>query len=129
MSRGSIYFVDSKIKCLQALSCWVMSLTLQVTNIDLNQFNSDVLSDAIKESWIHFEDIRNGKGGMSKPNSFHTKNGLNGRTVFTTNFRPIETVVVCPYHKSSEKIHQVLMTDRTEMCISSIKQFLSENCS
>ena len=34
-------------------------------NIDLNNFKTDVLYDAIEESWIDFEYTKYGKGGLS----------------------------------------------------------------
>ena len=47
------------------------------------------------------------KGGQVTPESFHMKNGLNGRTAFTTTSRHGKTGVVCTYHMSSETLHQV----------------------
>ena len=66
-SRGGISFVDRNIKCPQELAWWVMDLTLQVKNINLNSFNSDILSSAIEEYQINFEDTRYGKEGISNP--------------------------------------------------------------
>ena len=63
MSHGGIYFGYRKINCLQALAWWVTYLMLQVKNIDLNSFKSDVLSDAIEESRLDFEDTRDVKWG------------------------------------------------------------------
>ena len=42
-------------------------LTLRDKNIDLNNFKYDVLSDAIEDYILNFEDTRDGKGDMSKP--------------------------------------------------------------
>ena len=35
--------------------------------IDLNNFETDILADAIEDSQIYFEDTRYGKGDLSKP--------------------------------------------------------------
>ena len=67
MVCGGIYFGYRKIKLLQSLAWWVTYLTLQGKYIDLNNFNSDVLSDVIKEYRIDFEDAIYGKGDLSKP--------------------------------------------------------------
>ena len=67
--RG-ISFGDSNIKSLQTLAWWVMDLTLQGRNVDLNNFGSDIMSDTIGEFQIEFEDTRDSKGGMSKPKTF-----------------------------------------------------------
>ena len=69
-SCGGIYFGDIEIKLLQALAWWVMDLTLQVKNINLNSFNSDILSSAIEEYQINFEDTRDGKVELIKPKDF-----------------------------------------------------------
>ena len=69
------------------------------------------------------------KGSWLSPNIFHMKNGLNGRTASTTNFHHGKIVLVCPYHMSSEKVHQLPKTEKTGMCRSSIKKLLSETCS
>ena len=66
-SHSGIYFGYIKIKFLQALVWWVIYLTLQGKNIDLNHFKSDVLSDAIEYSRINFEDTVDGKGDLSNP--------------------------------------------------------------
>ena len=36
-------------------------MTLQGESIGVNEFKSDILSDAIENSWIGFEDSSNGK--------------------------------------------------------------------
>ena len=61
MSRGGMYFGDRNIKCLQEMSWWVTDLTLQGKNIYLNNFKCDVMSDAIEESRLDFEDTIYGK--------------------------------------------------------------------
>ena len=38
--------------------------------IDLNNFKTDIIDDAIEEYRIDFEDTRYGKGDMSKPKEF-----------------------------------------------------------
>ena len=38
--------------------------------MDLNNFKSDVISDAIDESRLDFEDTTDGKGGVRKPKEF-----------------------------------------------------------
>ena len=42
-------------------------MTLQGESIGLNEFKSDILSDAIEESNIDFEDTRGGKGDLINP--------------------------------------------------------------
>ena len=59
-----------KDKWLQALAWWVAGSTLQRKNIDLNYFNGDVISDAIEDFRLDFEDIIDGKGDLSKPKEF-----------------------------------------------------------
>ena len=51
---------------LQDLAWWVTDLTLRGKIIDLNNFKNDILSDDIEDSWIDFEDTRDGKGYLSK---------------------------------------------------------------
>ena len=46
----------------------------QGKNINLNNFKSDLLSDAIEESRIENEDTRDGKGELSNPKEFPHKN-------------------------------------------------------
>ena len=38
--------------------------------VDLNNFKTDILADYIYESWIDFEDTRDGKGELSDPKEF-----------------------------------------------------------
>ena len=45
-------------------------LTLRGNIINLNNFKTDILADAIEESRIDFEDTRDGKGDLSKPKEF-----------------------------------------------------------
>ena len=45
-------------------------LTLRGKIIDLNNFKTDILADAIEESWLDFEDTRDGKGELRKPKEF-----------------------------------------------------------
>ena len=45
-------------------------LTLRGKIIDLNNFKTDIIADAIEESRIDFEDTKDGKGGLSKPKEF-----------------------------------------------------------
>ena len=78
-SHSGIYFVDMNIRCLQALDLWVTDLTLRGKIIDLNNFKTDILADAIEDSRIDFEDTRNGKKDLSKPKEFSHKIGLNGK--------------------------------------------------
>ena len=63
--RGGIYFRNIKIKWLQSLAWWVADLNLRSRNVDLTNFKSAVLSDAIKESWLDFEDTIDSKGELS----------------------------------------------------------------
>ena len=45
-------------------------MTLRGKIIDINNFKNDILADAIDDLWLDFEDTRDGKGYMSKPNKF-----------------------------------------------------------
>ena len=67
VSCGGIYFVDRRIKCLQALAWWVTGLMLRGKIIDMNNLKTDILADAIEESRLDFEDTRHGKGDLSNP--------------------------------------------------------------
>ena len=69
-SRGGVSYGDRKIKCLQALAWWVTDLTLRGKIIDLNNFKTDIIDDAIEEYRIGFEDTRDGKGDLIKPKEF-----------------------------------------------------------
>ena len=53
---------------------------LQGKNIDLNHFKSDVMSGAIEDSRLNFEDYRYGKGDLVNTKAFLHEDGLNGRT-------------------------------------------------
>ena len=64
---GGVYYGDRKIDCLQALNWWATDMTLQDKIIDLNNFNNDIIDDAIKWFRLDFEDTRYGKGDLSKP--------------------------------------------------------------
>ena len=64
---SGVYYGDRKIKCLQALDWWVSYLTLRGKIIDLNKFKTDIISDAIGEYQLDFEDIRYGNGDLSNP--------------------------------------------------------------
>ena len=68
--RGGVAYVDRKIKLLQALDWWVKHLMLRGKIIDLNNFNTDILADAIEKSGIDFEDTRDGKRDLSNPKEF-----------------------------------------------------------
>ena len=46
-SRGGVYYGDRKIKYLQALAWWMTDLTLRGKIIDLNNFKTDIIDDAI----------------------------------------------------------------------------------
>ena len=67
---GPAPYGERKIKYCQALDWWVTDLTLWGKIIDLNNFKTDILTDAISESWIDFEDTRDGKGELIKPKEF-----------------------------------------------------------
>ena len=69
-SRGGVSYGDRKIKCLEALAWWVIDLTLWGKIIDLNNFKTDILDNAIEESRLDFEDTRDGKGDLRKPKDF-----------------------------------------------------------
>ena len=70
MSCGGISLGYRKIKCIQSLALWVTDLTLRVKNIDLNNLKSDILSDAIEEYRLNFEDTEDGNGELSNPKYF-----------------------------------------------------------
>ena len=72
--HGGISYGDKKIICPQALSWWVMDLTLQGKIIDLNYFNTDIIADTIEESRRDFEDTRYGKGDLSNTKDFSYEN-------------------------------------------------------
>ena len=59
---GGVSYGDRKIKCLQSLALWVTDFTLQGKSIDLNNFKTDILADAIEESCLDFEDTKDGIG-------------------------------------------------------------------
>ena len=71
---GGVSYGDSNIKFLQALAWWVTYLTLQGIIIDLNDFKTDMISYAIEESRIDFEDTRDGKGDLIKLKEFSHEN-------------------------------------------------------
>ena len=66
-SRGGVSYGDRKIKWIQALDWWVTYLTLRGKIIDLNNFKTDIIADAIGESRFDSEETRDGKGDLSKP--------------------------------------------------------------
>ena len=70
MSRGGISFGDGKINCLHALAWWVTDLTPRNENIDPDNFKSSVLSDAIEDCRLDFDDTRYGKGYLGKTKEF-----------------------------------------------------------
>ena len=69
-SRGGVSYGGRKIKCLQALAWWVTDFTLRGKIINLNNFKNDILTDAIEESRIDFEDKRDGKEELRKTKDF-----------------------------------------------------------
>ena len=58
------------MKCIHALAQWVAYLTLQ----GKMYFKSDIMSGAIEESRLYFEDTRDGKQGLSNPEQFSHEN-------------------------------------------------------
>ena len=46
-SCSGLSYGDKKIKCLQSLAWWVTYLTLRGKIIDINNFKTDILTDAI----------------------------------------------------------------------------------
>ena len=124
MSHGGTYFGDRKIKCIHALAWWVTDLTLQGKYIYLYSFKSDVLSDVIKESLLNFEDNRYGKGELINTNTFSHEKWTQWGKKICNYFSSQKNVVVCHFHTSPEKMHQVLMMERTGMCRSSINKLL-----
>ena len=42
-------------------------LILRGKIININDFNTDIIADAIEESWFDFEDTRDRKEDLSKP--------------------------------------------------------------
>ena len=71
-SRGGIFYGDRKINCLQALAWCVTYLTLRGKVININNFKTDILADAIEESRIDFEYTGYGKVELSKPKEIYT---------------------------------------------------------
>ena len=69
-SCDGVSYGDRKIKCLQKLAWWVTDLTLRGKIIDLSNFKTDILADAIEEYRLYFGDTRDGKGDMRKPKEF-----------------------------------------------------------
>ena len=67
MSHGGLSFGEREIKCLQPIAWWVTDLTLQGKPIELNHFKSDIMSGAIEESRLNYEDTRDRKGELDKP--------------------------------------------------------------
>ena len=65
-SQDGVYYGYSKVKCLQALDLWVTDLTLRGKITDINNFKTDIISDAIEEQRLYFEDKRYGKGDLRK---------------------------------------------------------------
>ena len=63
--RGGISYGDRNIKCLKVLAWWVTDLMLRGKIIDLNNFKIDILSDAIDDSRLDYEETRYGKGELS----------------------------------------------------------------
>ena len=49
-------------------------MTLRGKTIDLNDFKTDIISGAIDEYRLYFEDTRDGKGDLSKPKEFSHEN-------------------------------------------------------
>ena len=45
-------------------------MTLRGKIIDLNNFKTDIIADAIEEYRIYFEDTRDGNGDLRKPKDF-----------------------------------------------------------
>ena len=66
-SCGGVYYGDRKIKCLKALDWQATDVTLRSKIINVNNFKTDIIADAVEDYWIDFEDIRYGKGETSKP--------------------------------------------------------------
>ena len=62
-SCSRISYGYMKIKYLQEMDWRVTDLMLRGKIIDLNHFETDILADAIEESWLDFEDTRYVKGG------------------------------------------------------------------
>ena len=61
-SCGGVSYGYRKIKCLRSMAWWVTDFTLRGKIIDLNNLKTDILDDSIQESWLDFEDKRDGKG-------------------------------------------------------------------
>ena len=68
--RSGVSYGDRKINLSQAMALWLTDLTLRGKIVDLNNFKTDILSDAIEESQIDFEYTINGKRDLSKPKEF-----------------------------------------------------------
>ena len=70
MIHGGISYGYRKINLLQALAWWVTDLMLWGKIIYLNNSKTDIIADSIEESWIYFEDTRDGKGDLSNIKEF-----------------------------------------------------------
>ena len=70
MRRGGLSFGDRKIKFLQALSWWVLYLTLKGKPIELNNFKRDIMSGTIEESQLDHEQNKYGKEELNKNKDF-----------------------------------------------------------
>ena len=66
-SRNGVSYGNRKINCLQALACWGTYSTLRSKIIDLKNFKTGILADAIEESQLDLSGTRDGKGGLRKP--------------------------------------------------------------
>ena len=75
--------------------------TLQGKSVKLNNFNTDILIDAIDESWLYYKDTRDSNAEPYKTKMYNTKNGLSGRTAFTIIFHCKIISVVYPCRVSS----------------------------
>ena len=73
-SCGGVSYWDRKIKWFQVLSWWVTDLTLRDEIIDINNFKTDIIADAIEESRIDFEDTIYVKEGLSKSKELSHEN-------------------------------------------------------
>ena len=58
--------------------------------IDINNFETYILADAIEESQLDFEYTRDGKGGLINPKEFSHNSGLNGKIEYNTRFVSIK---------------------------------------